>query len=156
MKNIYTEGKRNENKLTYEQRKECLEYIELLGFKHDVSFSEHSNTAFVSSKEGDKYCRLIIGTDVYPNTNATNPNEQISFKGAIAHEIIGHYDAWIGSFECENIYIDEAQASIRAARFANGLSKKERIILIKDGLYRLRKGHIPLTEARKYMNIETR
>ena len=72
MKHIYTNGKRNEDKLTYEQRK-------------------------------------------------------ISYRGAIAHEIIGHYEAWIGDFECTNHYIDEAQASIRAARFAPDLSMEERI-----------------------------
>lgn len=156
MKNVYTYGKRNELKLTYEQRKECLEYIELLGFKHDISFSEYSNTAFVSSQEGDKYCRLIIGTDVYPSFSGSKPNEQISFRGAIAHEIVGHYEAWIGGFECDNVFIDEAQASIRAARFADGLTYIERVILIKDGLYRLKNGNIHLAEARKLMHIETR
>ena len=157
MKKVNTDGKRNELKLTYEQRKECLEYVELLGFKHDVSFSECSNTAFVSSREGDRYCRLVIGTDVYPSENATiSPNEQISYRGAIAHEIVGHYEAWLGNFECENSFIDEAQASIRAARFANGLIKSERIILIKDGLNRLNSANIKLHDARKYMNIEKR
>lgn len=156
MKKVYTDGKRNEKKLTYEQRKACLEYIELLGFEHDVSFSEYSTTAFVYTSEGDKYCRLIIGTDVYPGVGASKPNEKITFKGAIAHEIRGHYDAWIGGYECTNSYVDEAQASIRAARFAQGLSLDERIILIKDGLCRLKKGNISLKEARKYMNIETR
>lgn len=153
MKHIYTGGKRNEVKLTYEQRKECLEYIELLGFKHDVSFSEYSNTAFVSSRQGDRYCRLVIGTDVYPGASSVNPNDQISFRGAIAHEVVGHYDAWIGNFECDNYYIDEAQASIRAARYAPNLTSIERLILIKDGLCRLKKGNIPLAEARKYMHI---
>lgn len=153
MKKVYTSGKRNEVKLTYEQRKECLVYIELLGFEHDVSFSEYSNTAFVSSREGEKYCRLVIGTDVYPNAEADGPNEQISYKGAIAHEIVGHYEAWIGDFECDNNYIDEAQASIRAARFAIGLNKEERIVLIRDGLNRLKKGNIKLSDARKYMKI---
>lgn len=156
MKKVYTDGKRNESKLTYEQRKECLEYIELLGFEHDISFSEYSNTAFVSSKDGDQYCRLVIGTDVYPNNVASNPNEQITFRGAIAHEIVGHYEAWIGGFECSNYYIDEAQASIRAARFAKGLSKEERIVLIKDGLCRLKNGNIKLIDARKFMKIEVR
>ena len=157
MKNINTGGKRNEVKLTYEQRKECLEYIELLGFKYDVSFSEYSSTAFVSSREGDTYCRLVIGTDVYPSdTVSKNPNDQISYRGAIAHEIVGHYEAWIGNFECDDFFIDEAQASIRAARYANGLTFEERATLIKDGLYRLKKGNISLREARKYMRIEKR
>jgi len=156
MKYINTEGKRNENKLSYEQRRECLEYIESLGFEYDTNFSEFSNTAFVFSSEGEKYCRLIIGTDVYPNASAKTPNEIISYKGAIAHEIIGHYEAWIGGFECQNRYIDEAQASIRAARFAPLLSKNERIALIKDGLVRLKEGNVKLIDAKKLMYIEKR
>ena len=156
MKCVYTNGKRNEQKLSYEQRKQCIEYIEILGFKHDVSFSEYSNTAFVSSSEGDKYCRLVIGTDVYPVENAINPNEQITYKGAIAHEIVGHYEAWNGGFECDNRFIDEAQASIRAARYAVGLTKNERYVLIRDGLIRLKNGNIKLRDARTVMNIEKR
>lgn len=156
MKYINTNGKRNENRLTYEQRKECLEYIELLGFEYDISFSEFSNTAFVCSSEGEQYCRLIVGTDVYPNNSAHTPNEIISYKGAIAHEIIGHYEAWIGNFECENRYIDEAQASIRAARFAPLLTIDERIALLKDGLTRLKEGSIKLINAKKIMHIEKR
>lgn len=156
MKKIYTNGKRNESKLSFEQRNACLEYIEILNFHHDISFSEYSNTAFIASREGDKYCRLIIGTDVYPKKNGICPNEQISYKGAIAHEIIGHYEAWLGNFECKNPFIDEAQASIRAARFAPDLTYSERLILIKDGLTRLKTGHIKLAEARKFMNIEMR
>lgn len=156
MKHIYTNGKRNEAKLTYEQRKECLEYIELLGFKHDISFSEYSNTAFVFVSEGEKYCRLVIGTDVYPTDTPTTPNASISYRGAIAHEIIGHYEAWIGDFECTNRYIDEAQASIRAARFAPDLSMEERINLIKDGILRLHEGKIKLKDARRQMHINER
>lgn len=154
--NVYTEGKRNEKKLSYEQRKECLAYIELLNFEWDVSFSEYSNTAFVCSSEGDRYCRLVIGTDVYPVKGASMPNESISYRGAIAHEIVGHYEAWMENFECSNRYIDEAQASIRAARFAPDLSIAERLTLIRDGLYRLKEGKIKLSDARKIMQIERR
>ncbi|MCQ2080753.1 MAG: hypothetical protein MJZ11_03785 [Lachnospiraceae bacterium] len=156
MKFVYTDGKRNELKLTYEQRKECLAYVELLGFEHSIDFSEFSNTAFVCNSEGERYCRLIIGTDVYPNGSATNPNEIISYKGAIAHEIVGHYEAWLYGFECDNRYLDEAQASIRAARFAPFLSFEERVALIKDGLIRLKKGNIKLSDAKKLMHIEER
>ena len=156
MQKVYTNGKRNENKLTYEQRKACLTYIEELGFEYDVSFSEYSNTAFVCSTQGEKYCRLIIGTDVYPIPNATTPNELISYRGAIAHEIIGHFEAWKNNFECSILSIDEAQASIRAARFAPLLTHDERIILIKDALIRLKTANIPLWKAKKQMYIETR
>lgn len=61
MKYVNTNGKRNEYKLTYEQRKECLEYIELLGFEHDISFSEYSNTAFACSSEDERIALLKDG-----------------------------------------------------------------------------------------------
>ena len=83
-------------------------------------------------------------------------NGRISAKGAIAHEIIGHYEAWKGGFELDVKALDEAQASIRAARYAPDLIYSERIDLIRDALTRLRNGSIPLREAKKHMRIEER
>lgn len=156
MKRVYSNGKRNEKQLSEEQKRECLAYIDKLGFKCDVFFSEYVNTSFSSTVEGECICYLVIGTDVYPGESPHTANEKITYKGTIAHEIYGHYLAWKGGYECESICIDEAQASIRAARFAPDLSCEERIYLLRDGLTRLKNGHMMLSEARQYMNIETR
>ena len=79
-----------------------------------------------------------------------------STEAAIAHEIVGHYEAWLNGFDLNEKPLEEAQASIRAARFAEGLSKNDRYLLIRDGLDRLKNAGIPLTEARKKMRIERR
>lgn len=160
IRKVNTDGLRNEKPLKKDEIDIYISYAREFGFEHDIIYSEYSSTAFVSSVEGDKYCRLVIGTDVKPietkNERLYGPNQLISPRGAIAHEIIGHYEAWLGGFECENLIIDEAQASIRAARFAEGLTQKDRILLLKDAITRLKNGNIKLSEAKKKMRIDER
>ena len=88
--------------------------------------------------------------------NPLNANSAIGYKGAIAHEVVGHYEAWLKGFENENKAIDEAQASIRAARFAPGVPLKDRHLLIRDALTRLKNAGISLKDARPLMKIEER
>ena len=52
-----------------------------------------------------------------------------------------------------NIALDEAQASIRAARFAPGLSSIERYTLLRDAIARLRKQNITIREVRHLLFI---
>lgn len=33
-------------------------------------------------------------TDVLPGNNPKSANEKITWRGALAHEIVGHYEAW--------------------------------------------------------------
>ena len=155
-RNVDTDGLRNEAPLTAEQIDRCTEYVKKLGFTEDISYSEYSNTAFVGSVEGERYCRLVIGTDVFPNPNAKTVNGRLSYKAALAHEIVGHYEAWKVGFELNITALDEAQASIRAARFADGLSPAERISLFRDALTRLHNADISLKEARKSIRINER
>ena len=71
----------------------------------------------------------------------------VSGNGSIAHEVVGHYESILKgtAFDYQyydasgvpkkNLYLlalDEAQASIRAGRFAPGLTKNERLILIRE------------------------
>lgn len=159
MSNVSTGGKRNEVPLSENEVAKCIKYARKLGFSSDIAYSNYSNTAFVGSIEGDRYCRLVIGTDVKPiegTLKEYTANQLVSIKGALAHEIVGHYEAWLGGFECDITSVDEAQASIRAARFAEGLSKEERYMLIRDALGRLNADGIKLYEARKMMRIERR
>lgn len=156
MLKVSTGGHRNEAPLNSEQINNCIDYARMLGFKSDIAYSDYSYTAFVGSVEGEKYCRMVIGTDVFPCNTPTSPNEKLSYKAAIAHEVIGHYEAWKGGFEQSVPALDEAQASIRAARFAEGLTKTERTELLKDAVLRLRNADIPLKEARKHIKISER
>lgn len=105
------------------------------------------------------------------NLVSDNPNSLVSGKGAIAHEVVGHYETiqkgtdfktqYIdasGAIKIDeyNLALDEAQASIRAGRFAPGLTTDERLILIKDGIMRLRNQGIKLKDVRGILYIMER
>lgn len=151
-------GLRNEESLTEKEIEECIHYAKKIGFKDDIHYTDYSPTGFAGSVEGERYCRLCIGTDVKPYNlgHTNNPNQLVSMKGAIAHEVVGHYEAWAGGFVCELDYLEEAQASIRAARFADGLTTLERYVLIRDGIQRLRNNNVKLKDVRHKMRIDRR
>lgn len=50
--------------------------------------------------------------------------------------------------------LEEAQASIRAARFAPGLTMLERLTLIRDGVERLHKAGIRVSDVRDLLWIQ--
>ena len=52
--------------------------------------------------------------------------------------------------------LDEAQASIRAARFAPDLTRKERYLLLRDAIDRLSNRGIRIREVRKILDITER
>ena len=156
---VETGGIRNEKPLTKEQIKMLMNYVEQLGFKKE-------NVVVC-----DQYCTtptgiwmgiLFINNDVLPAEGSGKyANSKISGKGAIAHEIIGHYEAVIAgrAFNIDSIYnqaLDEAQASIRAARFAPGLTMEERYILMRDGLTRLKNQRIRLKDVQGLLYIYER
>ena len=58
---VSTGGIRNEKPLSQDQIQACTDYAKELGFAGDISYSNYSNTAFVCSTEGARYCRLVIG-----------------------------------------------------------------------------------------------
>ena len=104
-----------------------------------VLFSESMNTSY-----GVMYGKeiLYIGTDVLPATGraTVRANSRLSMKAVIAHEVTGHRAAQLAGRTHSVLVLEEAQASIRAARFAPGLSSTERVTLLRDALERLPKG----------------
>lgn len=111
---------------------------------------------------------LLINNDVLPtNLPTTNPNSLVSGKGTIAHEIVGHYESALKGTSFNqydlvnnqlvsnsyNAALDEAQASIRAARFAPDLTYGERAILIRDGLTRLKHEGLKINDVRELLDI---
>ena len=111
---------------------------------------------------------LLINNDVLPaNLPTNNANSLVSGKGTIAHEIIGHYETALKGTSFNqydivdnqlvrnsyNAALDEAQASIRAARFAPDLTFEERAILIKDGLQRLKQEGLKINNVRHLLDI---
>lgn len=170
IKNIVdTHGKRNEEPLTEKQKEECIEYATKLGFSqeniHICGPDETSPTGVLFGVQ------LYINNDILPAPDGTTPNSLVSLKGALAHEIIGHYETIKKNTAFQSIYYnehgiptsipkneakDEAQASIRAARFAPDLSNEERYILIRDALTRLKHENIKLNDIRNELDIESR
>ncbi len=151
---------RNSLSLTGEEIIKARNYALSLGATLEmIIFSEEMNTSY-GNIFGQEI--LYIGTDVLPHPNPSQrktPNSQISMYGAIAHELIGHRKAELAgrAFNrntAEEIALDEAQASIRAARFAPDLTKIERYILLKDAITRLKKVNLKIRQVRHLLYIE--
>ena len=153
-KKANTGGQRNERPLTEEQYNEAKAYAVSLGMPAGrIVYSDFALTGYMS---GD-FELLRIGTDVLPTgQRVRNPNSNISLKGVIAHEIVGHREASLKGFTQSDDLLEEAQASIRAARFAPGLDCLERTDLIKDAISRLRNGQKLLREEKHKLYINER
>jgi len=152
-----TGGRRNEKPLTDEQKGQVVDYAVSLGLpKESIVFSETAITGYI----GGIIDMLRVGTDVLPlDHKSKKPNDNITLKGVVAHEIVGHRGADLKgrSFQKHaERYLDEAQASIRAARFASGLSDKERMVLLRDGIMRLKGVGKTLREVRDLLYINER
>ncbi|KLU52929.1 hypothetical protein EL84_11090 [Paenibacillus sp. VT-400] len=89
------------------------------------------------------------------------------WDGTIAHEIIGHYEAFKSgkAFElynlddatyARNFALDEAQASIRAARFAPELTSVERMTLLRDAITRLKNADLRVKDVKNELYIQHR
>lgn len=164
-----TNGHRNEIPLTEAQKQELKQYAIRLGFPEEQITLVHEDGTTPTGILGD---HLFINNDALPTkTLSNNPNDLISGKGTIAHEVVGHYETvikgtakslgeyddagkWISN--SRNIALDEAQASIRAARFAPELSYEERSILIKDALQRLAHEGLKINDVRHLLDITER
>jgi len=146
-----TGGRRNEKPLTYEQFNHAKEYAVSLGVsERDVIYEPDTPTCYA-------FGTLVIGTDVVPlPERSKHPNDNISIKGGIAHEIVGHREAELSGRSQSVKPMEEAQASIRAARFAPGLSLGERIDLIRDGINRLHNAKFSLREVKNTLFINER
>jgi len=146
-----TGGRRNEEPLTEEQLSQAKEYAVSLGMPIErIEYDEKALTGYF----GGDIDALIIGTDVVPLAQRSkNPNDNLSLRGAIAHEIVGHRGASLSGKTLPDIALEEAQASIRAARFAPGLSEGERFDLIRDAINRLHSVNITLREVKGLLFI---
>jgi len=150
-----TGGRRNEKPLTPELFENAKNYAILIGMpEENIRYSERSLTSYL----GGGIDVLTIGTDVLPIEGRTkNPNDNIGLKGAVAHEVIGHREADLKDRSIsENEPLDEAQASIRAARFAPDLSCSERGDLIRDAIMRLKNAGISIRAVKNQLFINER
>jgi hypothetical protein len=146
-------GVRSEKPLTESQKSELIEYAVQLGMSSDlIKCSDIQQTHY---KEKHDY--MLIGTDVMPLENAKsgvrNANQRVSGKATIAHEIVGHRAASLKNKMNVNDVYEEVQASIRAARFAKGLTEIERLVLLEDARSRLPK-NVRLKDIRHLLYID--
>lgn len=104
--------------------------------------------------EGEKFHYLVIGTDAYPiEGNNNSANERITVRGCMAHEVIGHYEAWKKGTTQNNMILEEAQASIRAAKFGIDLTDEERQDLMQDAMDRLQNNKIDYEKIKNKLDI---
>lgn len=149
---VDTDGLRNEEPLTEEQKDEAKAYAVALGMPEKNIDIVDGETGYLSG-----FDLLAIGTDVLPlGERSKNPNSNISLKGAIAHEVIGHREAAIKGVAQPVRLLEDVQASIRAARFAPDLSQQERMVLLKDAMNRLRREKIKLRDVKNNLYINKR
>ena len=81
-----TGGIRNSKKLTDAQKREITDYAVSLGMpRNKIICLDHTPTEYNAAWD-----MLVIGTDALPNPNGTRANSLISYRGCMAHEIIGH------------------------------------------------------------------
>ena len=152
--NIKTGGQRNEEPLTHAQIEECIAFAETLGIPRErIAYSENYWTSYNPALD-----ILLLGTDAYPNSGAKSYNGRLNYRCAIAHELVGHREACLRgktNFPPKDVR-DEAQASIRAARFTPGLDTSERIMLLRDAIERLHKRGIKVRDIKDMLDITER
>ena len=159
---------RNTEPLTEAQRAEVNNYAEELGIPEDtLMFTDNGDTGYAMFFGVEK---VQVGPDIVPHSqpqqSGITANSRISIRGSLAHEWVGHGGARraernfktgeAGSLETDYYMnaLEEAQASIRAARFAPGLTMQERYVLLRDGIARLRKQGIKIKDVRHLLYIE--
>ena len=96
---------------------------------------------------------MVIGTDAYPSVNGITANDKISLNGCMAHEIVGHHEAWLKGTTQSNGLLEEIQASVRASKFGVGLSEDERNILMQDALDRTNKAGLIFDDIKDLLDI---
>lgn len=150
MLRVSTGGIRNERELTEKEIESAVNYAVSLGMPpENIRYSDTYYTCY-----SGMFDILLIGTDAYPSEKHQDiPNSNVSMHGAIAHEIIGHRRAALAGRTQTDNALEEAQASIRAAKFTPDLSASERMTLYRDGLTRLRNSNIQLKNIKQSLYI---
>ena len=150
---VSTGGHRNESPLTEDQIVLAQKAARRQDFDGEVFYSDYSSTAFHGSAEGHGFCFLVVGTDAYPSLDGKSANERVSVDGCMAHEVVGHYEAWLKGTTQSDPVLEEAQASIRASRFGVGLSTEERVVLFEDAMDRLDRAGISFEQIKDKLDI---
>lgn len=160
---VDTGESRGELSLTNSQKKQISEYIKLVesGAPSSVSVIRWVDDKELNTAYSPGFDLLNIGTDVMPASKSQGQctlaaNTRLTWKSSIAHELVGHREAALAGKTQLKTPLEEAQASIRAARFAPSLSSTERYTLLRDGITRLYKAHIRIRQVKNILHIKSR
>ena len=160
---VDTGGLRGELPLTDFQKEQISKYIELIesGAPSNVGVIRWVDDKELNTAYSPGFDLLNIGTDVMPGVmpqgqGTLKANTRLTWKSSIAHELVGHREAALAGKTKSEEPLEEAQASIRAARFAPSLSSTERYTLIRDGITRLYKAGIKVRQVKNILHITSR
>lgn len=155
-------GVRGEVPLTLGQRAQIESYLskfDMDGVTVRWVDDRNLNTAY-----GDMFGERIlnIGSDVVPGNvgiGTLTANSRVSTNGTLAHELVGHGEAAMAGRTQPLEYLEEAQASIRAARFGPDLTSTERYTLLRDAITRLQNapgGPVKIGDVKNSLYIQHR
>ena len=160
---VDTGGLRGELPLTNSQKEQILQYIKLLseGAPKNVGIIRWVDDRQLNTGYSPGLDLLQIGSDVMPanlprGQGTLTANTRITWKGSIAHELVGHREAALAGKTQSQLPLEEAQASIRAARFAPSLTSTERYTLLRDAIARLDKAGIKIRQVKHLLQIDNR
>lgn len=139
---------RNVEKLRPSARNRAMNYMRESGSIPDkVVFTPDGNTSYYPGWD-----TLRIAPDLLPHRNppvgTLGANSRIGMKGCLSHELKGHRAAALAGKTHPNPILEEAQASIRAARYGHDLSKAERYALLRDAIARLAQRGIRIRDVK--------
>ncbi|AFZ38088.1 hypothetical protein Sta7437_4630 (plasmid) [Stanieria cyanosphaera PCC 7437] len=160
---VDTGGLRGELPLTDFQKQQIEEYISSLSLDNlkDLEIIRWVDDRQLNTAYSPGFDLLQIGSDVMPANRSDrqgtlSANTRITWKGSIAHELVGHREAALAQKTQLQPILEEAQASIRAARFAPLLTSTERYTLLRDAIARLHKAGIKVRQIKYLLHINHR
>ncbi len=160
---VDTGGLRGELPLTNFQKQQIEQYIKSISLDNlkDLEIIRWVDDRQLNTAYSPGFDMLQIGSDVMPanqvNRQGTlTANTRITWKGSIAHELVGHREAALANRTQSQEPLEEAQASIRAARFTPLLTSTERYTLLRDAIARLYKANIKIRQIKHLLHINNR
>ena len=160
---VDTGGLRGELPLTNFQKQQIEQYIKSISLNNlkNLEIIRWVDDRQLNTAYSPGFDMLQIGSDVMPanqvNRQGTlTANTRITWKGSIAHELVGHREAALANRTQSQEPLEEAQASIRAARFTPLLTSTERYTLLRDAIARLYKAKIKIRQIKHLLHINNR
>ncbi len=160
---VDTGGLRGELPLTNFQKQQIEQYIKSISLNNlkNLEIIRWVDDRQLNTAYSPGFDMLQIGSDVMPanqvNRQGTlTANTRITWKGSIAHELVGHREAALANRTQSQEPLEEAQASIRAARFTPLLTSTERYTLLRDAIARLYKANIKIRQIKHLLHINNR